>query len=90
MFNARSFETGKSYFKLKQSSGFKTIIAVIVLGQIIIVEFLYNFFNVEPMFHTADWQFNQNGCIDWLIIVGMSSLVLWMREAWLILTSKKR
>ena len=90
MFNARSFETGKSYFKLKQSSGFKTIIAVIVLGQIIIVEFLYNFFNVKPMFHTADWQFNQNGCIDWLIIVGMSSLVLWMREAWLILTSKKR
>lgn len=90
MFNARSFETGKSYFKLKQSSGFKTIIAVIVLGQIIIVEFLYNFFNVEPMFHTAGWQFNQNGCIDWLIIVGMSSLVLWVREAWIILTGKKR
>ena len=43
MFNARSFETGKSYFSLKQSSGFKTIVGVIVLGQIIIVELLYNF-----------------------------------------------
>lgn len=80
MFNARSFETGKSYFSLKQSTGFKTIVGVIILGQIIIVELLYNFFNVEPMFHTADWQFNLNGCTDWLIIVGVSSLVLWVRE----------
>ena len=80
MFNARSFETGKSYFSLKQSAGFKTIVGVIILGQIIIVELLYNFFNVEPMFHTTDWQFNLNGCIDWLIIVGVSSLVLWVRE----------
>jgi Ca2+-transporting ATPase len=86
MFNARSFETGKSYFSLKQSSGFKTIVGVIVLGQIIIVELLYNFFNVEPMFHTSDWQFNLNGCIDWLIIVVASSFVLWVRESWLLFT----
>ena len=89
MFNARSFETDKSYFSLKQSSGFKTIVAVIVIGQIIIVELLYNFFNVEPMFHTTDWQFNLNGCLDWLIIVGASSLVLWVREAWLLVSRKK-
>jgi Ca2+-transporting ATPase len=88
MFNARSFETGKSYFSLKQSSGFKTIVGVIVLGQIIIVELLYNFFNVEPMFHTADWQFNLSGCIDWLIIVGLSSLVLWIRELWCVISKK--
>ena len=88
MFNARSFETGKSYFSLKQSSGFKTIVGVIVLGQIIIVELLYNFFNVEPMFHTADWQFNLNGCIDWLIIVAASSLVLWFRELWMLVSKK--
>lgn len=86
MFNARSFETGKSYFRLKQSSGFRTIVGVIVLGQIIIVELLYNFFNVEPMFHTADWQLNVSGCIDWLIIVGVSSLVLWVRELWHLVT----
>ena len=88
MFNARSFETGKSYFSLKQSSGFKTIVGVIVLGQVIIVELLYNFFNVEPMFHTTDWQLNINGCIDWLIIVGLSSLVLWIRELWCIISKK--
>ena len=88
MFNARSFETGKSYFGLKQSSGFKTIVGVIVIGQIIIVELLYNFFNVEPMFHTTDWSFNASGCIDWLIIVGISSLVLWVREAWHLFTKK--
>lgn len=88
MFNARSFETDKSYFKLKQSSGFKTIVGVIVIGQIIIVELLYNFFNVQPMFHTVDWHFNLSGCIDWLIIVGASSLVLWVREAWIFITKK--
>ena len=88
MFNARSFETGKSYFALKQSSGFKTIVGVIVVGQIVIVELLYNFFNVEPMFHTVDWQFNPGGCIDWLIIVVVSSLVLWAREAWLLVFKK--
>ena len=89
MFNARSFETGKSYFGLKQSSGFKTIVGVIVLGQIIIVELLYNFFNVEPMFHTINWQFNLNGCIDWMIIVGISSLVLWVREGWHLMIKNK-
>lgn len=88
MFNARSFETDKSYFKLKQSKGFKTIVGVIVFGQIIIVELLYNFFNVEPMFHTTDWHFNYNGCIDWLIIVILSSFVLWIREGWYIITKK--
>jgi Ca2+-transporting ATPase len=85
MFNARSFETDKSYFKLKQSSGFKTIVGVIVIGQIIIVELLYNFFNVEPMFHTIDWNFNISGCIDWFIIVVLSSFVLWIREIYMLI-----
>lgn len=82
MFNTRSYGTGSSYFKLDVSSGFKTIVCVIVVGQILIVELLYNFFNVEPFFHTMEWQFNLNGFIDWLIIVGLTSLVFWIREAW--------
>ena len=81
MFNARSYETNSSFFGIKHSSGFWTIVLVIVIGQILIVELLYNFFNVAPMFHTADWQINASGCIDWLLIVGLSSLVLWVREA---------
>jgi Ca2+-transporting ATPase len=61
---------------------------VIVVGQIVIVELLYNFFNVEPMLHTADWQINPTGITDWLIIVGVSSLVLWIRELWFMVKKK--
>lgn len=79
MFNARAFETGKSIFKVKMSSGFKIITCVIILGQILIVEVLHNFFNVEPMFlsstHPDAWK-------DWLIIVSGSSIVIWIRELW--------
>ena len=88
MFNARSFGANSSFFKLKQSSGFVSIVGVIVIGQIVIVEILYEFFNVEPMFHTVDWQFNLSGCVDWIIIVGVSSLVLWIREIWHSITKK--
>lgn len=88
MFNTRSYAAGNSYFRLKQSSGFRTIVGVIVVGQIVIVELLYNFFNVEPMFHTADWQINPTGITDWLIIVGVSSLVLWIRELWFMIKKK--
>lgn len=88
MFNTRSYAAGNSYFRLKQSSGFRTIVGVIVVGQIVIVELLYNFFNVEPMLHTADWQINLSGITDWLIIVGVSSLVLWIRELWFMVKRK--
>ena len=88
MFNTRSYAAGNSYFRLKQSSGFRTIVGVIVVGQIVIVELLYNFFNVEPMFHTPDWQINTSGIIDWLVIVGISSLVLWIRELWFMIKKK--
>lgn len=42
MFNARSFETGESVFKLKMSSGFWTIVAIIVIGQLFITEIASN------------------------------------------------
>lgn len=80
MFNSRSFETGESVFKLKMSKGFWTIVAIIVIGQLFITEIAYEFFNVEPMLHTIDWKFNPSGAMDLLIIVGASSLVLWVRE----------
>ena len=80
MFNARSFETGESVFKLKMSQGFWTIVGIIVIGQLFITEIAYKFFNVEPMLHTLDWSFNPSGALDLLIIVAVSSLVLWVRE----------
>jgi Ca2+-transporting ATPase len=80
MFNARSFETGESVFKLPMSTGFKTIATIIIIGQFFITEIAYDFFNVEPMLHTTDWHFNPMGAIDLLIIVVASSFVLWVRE----------
>lgn len=77
MFNTRSFETGKSFFQLKMSKEFFTIVAIIFIGQIVIVEVLYDFFNCTPM-----------KLIDCVIIVVLSSLVLWARELWHLLTKR--
>lgn len=80
MFNARAFETGESIFKVHMSQGFWTIVGIIVIGQLFITEIAYEFFNVEPMLHNAEWKFNPSGALDLLIIVSVSSLVLWARE----------
>jgi Ca2+-transporting ATPase len=64
------------------STGFKTIVSIIVIGQFFITEIAYEFFNVEPMLHTVDWHFNPTGALDLLIIVAASSLVLWIREVY--------
>ena len=82
MFNARTFDTGDSVFKSKMSSGFWSIVTIIIIGQLFITEIAYEFFNVEPMLHTLDWKFNPSGALDFLIIVAASSLVLWIREIW--------
>lgn len=88
MFNARGFDTGASIFRLRMSSGFWTIVAIIVAGQLAITEVGYEFFNVEPMLHTSGWKFNPSGALDLLTIAGGSTLVVWVREAYLLLTKK--
>ncbi len=85
LFNARSFYTEKSIFSLKLSASFLTIVAIIVCGQLLIVEVGYDFFNVAPMFHVAEagrLGIHPNGWKDFIIIVVLSSSVLWMREFW--------
>ena len=79
MFNSRTYGTDKSMFNVPYGTSFWIIIGVILLGQILIVEVGYNFFNVEPMFHNAA---HPQGWLDWLLIVGISSIVLWIREIW--------
>lgn len=69
MFNARAFETGRSAFHFKHCGGFILIALVILFGQILIVSIGGEFFNVEPL-----------KFIDWLIIIGATSLVLWIGE----------
>ncbi len=69
MFNARAFETGRSAFHFKGCKGFGLIALVIFAGQILIVQFGGEFFNVVPLSLT-----------DWCIIVASTSLVLWIGE----------
>lgn len=69
MFNARAFETGRSAFHFKGCSGFGLIALIILVGQILIVQFGDQFFNVEPL-----------KFMDWVYIIGGTSLVLWIGE----------
>jgi len=79
LFNARPFETGRSALHFKGCNGLLTIVAIILVGQIAMVELpgLQQFFNVEGLKLT-----------DWIIIIIGSSFVLWVREIWHLFTKK--
>lgn len=69
MFNARAFETGRSAFHFKDCGGFTLISAAILGGQILIVTFGGQFFNVMPL-----------RLSDWVTVIAGTSLVLWIGE----------
>lgn len=71
MFNARAYKTGGSGLNLKGCDGFITIAIIVLVGQILIVQlpFLNSFFNVVPL-----------KMIDWVIVIGLSALVMIVRE----------
>ena len=69
MFNARAFESHGSAFNLKGCSEFDFIALVILIGQILIVTFGGEMFNVTPL-----------KVVDWVIIIVVTSLVLWVGE----------
>lgn len=77
LFNARAFETGRSALHFKGCNELLTIVAIIIIGQIAMVEIpgIQQFFNVDGL-----------KFIDWVIIIIGSSLVLWVRELWHLLT----
>lgn len=77
MFNARAYATGRSALHLKGCAGFGLTALIIVIGQILIVSVGGQFFSVEPLKLT-----------DWLLIIGCSSIVLWIGEAIRLLTNK--
>ncbi|MDR1416209.1 MAG: calcium-translocating P-type ATPase, PMCA-type [Prevotellaceae bacterium] len=71
MFNAKAFLTGKSAFAgMGSSAGFLAITAVILFGQYLIVAVGGEMFNVTPL-----------KAADWGIIIGITSLTLWLPEA---------
>lgn len=80
LFNARAFETGESALHFKGCQGLLLIVAVIFIGQIAMVEIplLQDFFNVCSL-----------SLEDWIVIIIGSSLVLWVREIWSLLTTKR-
>ncbi len=73
MFNARAFATGRSAFHFKGCGEFLLIALAILGGQIAIVQIIGavnpDFFNAVPISFT-----------DWLIVIGSTSLVLWIGE----------
>lgn len=70
MFNAKAFLSGGSAFKnLKGSAGFLIVMLIIPIGQFLIVEFGGDVFRTVPL-----------TLRDWGIILGATSLVLWIGE----------
>ena len=82
LFNARVFGTTDSAFKgMSKSYGMELVVAVILGGQFLIVQFGGEVFRTVPL----DWQ-------TWLGIIASTSVVLWIGELvrWILrLKSKK-
>lgn len=77
MFNARAFATGRSALHFKGCGGFLFIAAVILVGQILIVSIGGPFFSVVPL-----------ALIDWVVIIGSTSIVLWIGEIYRLVASR--
>jgi Ca2+-transporting ATPase len=70
MFNAKAYQTGKSAFAgLGKSVGFEIVALIILTGQILIVTFGGDVFRTIPL-----------KIQDWGIIIGGTSVVLWVGE----------
>lgn len=69
MFNARAFATGESALKVKGCRGFLFIVEIIFIGQILIVSFGGEMFNVTSL-----------QLVHWIYIICGTSFVLWIGE----------
>ena len=74
LFNAKVYRSSRSvltslFSKTDVSVGFYAILGVILVGQILIVNALGNFFDVAPL-----------GATDWLLIISVTSPVLILPE----------
>ena len=72
LFNASVFGTNHSVFKdSRHALGMISVAGIILIGQIIIVEFGGKVFRTVPLTLT-----------EWIIIIGSTSIVLWVGEIW--------
>lgn len=80
MFNAKTYGVGGSAFKgISKCTGFVSVALLIVVGQFLIVQFGGDVFRTEPI-----------SLRDWLLIIGATSMVLWIGEAVRLLSGSKR
>jgi Ca2+-transporting ATPase len=80
MFNAKAYASGHSAFhNLSRSGGFVAVGLLIVAGQVLIVSFGGAVFRVVPL-----------TLPDWGIVIGATSIVLWIGELTRALSKKKR
>lgn len=80
LFNAKAFATGKSAFHgLLHDTGFITVALLIIVGQFFIVTFGGDVFRTVAL----SWQ-------DWAMIIGSTSLVLWIGEILRLFGKKKK
>ena len=72
LFNASVFGTNHSVFKdARHAVGMISVAIIILIGQIIIVEFGGKVFRTVPLTLT-----------EWIYIIGSTSIVLWVGEVW--------
>ncbi|MBQ2857592.1 MAG: calcium-translocating P-type ATPase, PMCA-type [Bacteroidaceae bacterium] len=72
LFNASVFGTNHSVFKdARHAVGMMSVASIILIGQIIIVEFGGKVFRTVPLTLS-----------EWIIIIASTSIVLWMGEIW--------
>lgn len=70
LFNAKAYATGRSAFhELSKGVGFIIVGVLIVAGQFLIVQFGGKVFRTVPI-----------SFMDWMIIIGSTSIVLWIGE----------
>ena len=79
MFNARAFMTAQSAFRLKDCRGFLFIASIVFVGQIFIVNFGGQLFNVVPL-----------DLADWLLILVITMPVLLVGELFRLLRGSMR
>jgi Ca2+-transporting ATPase len=72
LFNAKMLgRTGSAFSRLSENKSFLLIAFVILVGQILIVQFGAGVFRTAPL----SWK-------DWTIIISSTSVVLWIGEIW--------
>lgn len=72
LFNAKTLgRTGSAFSRLSENKSFLLIAFVILVGQILIVQFGADVFRTVPL----SWR-------DWAIIIASTSVVLWIGEIW--------